>query len=155
MSWLRSWPSTNRFILVPPNPREEYQITRFHTTSGGFEQYPPTGRSPGQCGRNAGRRRRHPCLVHNSAVSGHDTDVRLLHRDIQASKIFHVWSPLPKDEAESIGLRGRATDHYPMLKNSLSAMFDFLGGLWARHSKNQLGDQPICRLGSVRGPQPV
>src|SRR5215467_7735073 len=34
MSWLRSWPSTNRFILVPPNPREEYQITRFHTTSG-------------------------------------------------------------------------------------------------------------------------
>jgi hypothetical protein len=41
------------------------------------------------------------------------------------------------------------------LKNSLSAMFDFLGGLWARHSKNQLGDQPICRLGSVRGPQPV
>jgi len=42
-----------------------------------------------------------------------------------------------------------------MLKNSLSAMFDFLGGLWARHSKNQLGDQPICRLGSVRGPQPV
>src|SRR6266576_2479523 len=42
-----------------------------------------------------------------------------------------------------------------LLKNSLSAMFDFLGGLWARHSKNQLGDQPICRLGSVRGPQPV
>jgi hypothetical protein len=27
-----------------------------------------------------------------------------------------------------------------LLKNSLSAMFDFLGGLWARHSKNQLGD---------------
>jgi hypothetical protein len=42
-----------------------------------------------------------------------------------------------------------------LLKNSLSAMFDFLGGRWARHSKNQLGDQPICRLGSVRGPQPV
>ena len=42
-----------------------------------------------------------------------------------------------------------------LLKNSLSAMFDFLGGLWARYSKNQLGDQPICRLGSVRGPQPV
>ena len=42
-----------------------------------------------------------------------------------------------------------------VLKNSLSAIFDFLGGLWARHSKNQLGDQPICRLGSVRGPQPV
>src|SRR5215469_1147465 len=33
MSWLRSWPSTNRFIPVPPNPRVEYQITRFHTTS--------------------------------------------------------------------------------------------------------------------------
>jgi hypothetical protein len=31
-----------------------------------------------------------------------------------------------------------------LLKNSLSAMFDFLGGLWARHSRNQLGDQPIC-----------
>jgi hypothetical protein len=30
-----------------------------------------------------------------------------------------------------------------VLKNSLSAMFDFLGGLWGRHSKNQLGDQPI------------
>src|SRR5215813_13178156 len=98
MSWLRSWPSTNRFILVPPNPREEYQITRFHTTSGGFEQYPPTGRSPGQCGRNAGRRRRHPCLVHNSAVSGHDTDVRLRHRDVEPSKILHMRSPLPTRE---------------------------------------------------------
>jgi hypothetical protein len=40
-----------------------------------------------------------------------------------------------------------------VLKNPLSAMFDFLEGLWGRHSKNQLGDQPIERLGSVRGPQ--
>src|SRR5256886_4504801 len=41
-----------------------------------------------------------------------------------------------------------------MLKNSFSAMFDFLGGLRARHSKNQLGDQPICRSGSVTGGAP-
>ena len=33
ISWLRSWPSTKRFIPVPPNPREEYQIRRFHTAS--------------------------------------------------------------------------------------------------------------------------
>jgi hypothetical protein len=53
-------------------------------------------------------------------------------------------------------LRGNSVRSCPiLLKNSLSAMFDFLGGRWARHSKNQLGDQPICRLGSVRGPQPV
>src|SRR5437868_2538368 len=31
----------------------------------------------------------------------------------------------------------------------------FLGGLRGRYSKIQLGNQPICRLGSVRGPQPV
>src|SRR5207302_5403128 len=41
-----------------------------------------------------------------------------------------------------------------VLKNSFSAMFDFLGGLRARHSKNQLGDQPICRSGSVTGGAP-
>jgi hypothetical protein len=39
-----------------------------------------------------------------------------------------------------------------VLKNSLLAILDFLGGLRGRYSKNQLGDQPICRLGSVRGP---
>jgi hypothetical protein len=53
------------------------------------------------------------------------------------------------------GTCGNGRDAPILLKNSLSAMFDFLGGLWARHSKNQLGDQPICRLGSVRDPQPV
>src|SRR5215469_16795055 len=31
MSWLRSRPSTKRFIPVPPNPEREYQIRRFHT----------------------------------------------------------------------------------------------------------------------------
>src|SRR6516162_2811179 len=31
MSWLRSCPSTKRFIPVPPNPEREYQIRRFHT----------------------------------------------------------------------------------------------------------------------------
>ena len=52
------------------------------------------------------------------AVFGHDTNVRLCHRDIQAGKIQHVGSPLPMDGADPIGLRGRATDHYPMLIDS-------------------------------------
>jgi hypothetical protein len=70
--------------------------------------------------------------VDDRAVSGHDTNVRLCHRDIQAGKILHGSTSSSNDGADPIGLRGRATDHYPMLKNSLSAMFDFLGGLWAR-----------------------
>jgi hypothetical protein len=34
MSWARSWPSTKRFTLVPPDiPSAKYQISRFHTGS--------------------------------------------------------------------------------------------------------------------------
>ncbi len=41
MSWHRSWPSTKRFIPVPPNPQREYQIRRFHTASTEFGGYQP------------------------------------------------------------------------------------------------------------------
>ena len=46
----------------------------------------------------------------------------------------------PFSEPTSAGASGNGNDAPILLKNSLSAMFDFLGGLWARHSKNQLGD---------------
>jgi hypothetical protein len=36
--------------------------------------------------------------VHDRTVSGHDTNVRLFHRDIQAGKILHLRSPLPMTE---------------------------------------------------------
>jgi hypothetical protein len=47
---------------------------------------------------------------------------------IQAGKILHVRSPLPKGGAEFIGVWGRATDHYPMLKNSTHAVFEAVNG---------------------------
>src|ERR1700704_4221501 len=44
------------------------------------------------------------------------TNVRLCHRDVQASEILHGWASSSYDGADPIGLRGRATAHYPMLK---------------------------------------
>jgi hypothetical protein len=49
--------------------------------------------------------------------------VRLFHRDIQACKILHGSVSSSNDGANPIGLRGRATDHYPMLKKSLPPEF--------------------------------
>src|ERR1044071_3303071 len=97
--------------------------------SARLKQDPPAGRKLREFGRDIGRRRRDLGFMDNRAGSSDDANVRLSHRDIQAGKIFHGWTSSSNDEADPIRLLGRATDHYPMLKNSLSAMFDFLGGL--------------------------
>jgi hypothetical protein len=57
---------------------------------------------------------------------------------------YSIVSLLFQCQSRSYRLLQKSRDHYPMLKNSFSAMLDFLGGLRARHSKSQLGDQPIC-----------
>jgi hypothetical protein len=74
--------STNRFIPVPPNPREECQITRFHTASVesprfgaragrsaigaslSFERGLATDRSPPPSRTSA----RFPCVAHSSGT---------------------------------------------------------------------------------------
>jgi hypothetical protein len=46
--------------------------------------------------------------------------MRLGHRDVQSGKILHLQSPLPITEPSLSVSNGRATTHYPMLKNAVT-----------------------------------
>src|SRR6516162_5207951 len=70
MSWLRSCPSTKRFIPVPPNPEREYQIRRFHTG------WPPSGHRPEPiAGSQWSVESCHPFPLHWLAELSDSTDV--------------------------------------------------------------------------------
>ena len=48
----------------------------------------------------------HLRLMNDSSVAVDNTDMRLVHRDIQASKILHGCSPLHDGGADPIGIQG-------------------------------------------------
>ena len=63
--------------------------------SPGLEYDATTTRRFRELDRNRRRRRRRLALMNDHAFAIDDADVGLVHRDIEASKIVHVGSPLP------------------------------------------------------------
>src|SRR4029434_4184148 len=72
------------------------------------------------------------CLQHNLALAVDNADVRLFHRDIQSSKMFHGCSPFALG-SQSYRTPEEQPPHYPMLQNSMvlwmKAGREFLAGL--------------------------
>ena len=63
--------------------------------ASGLEYDPPTAWRFRQFVRDRLRRRRRLALVNHHAFAVENANMRLIHRDIEASKIVHVGSPLP------------------------------------------------------------
>src|SRR5438552_13335891 len=105
--------------------------------SAGLEYDASAGWKLRKLGRDIRRRRRHLRLVDDSAVSSHDANLRFRHRHVQPGKILPSFgSPLPMTKP-ILSASAEEPRPLPDVENSFSAMFDFLGGLRARHSKNQ------------------
>src|SRR5580704_7110653 len=63
--------------------------------ASGLEDDPTTARRFRELVRDRLRRRRRLALVNHHAFAVDNANMRLIHRDIEASKIVHVRSPLP------------------------------------------------------------
>src|SRR6516225_12489800 len=85
--------------------------------ASGLEYDPTTARRFRQLVRDRLCGRRRLALVDNSALAIQNADARLVHRDIEASKIVHERSPLP-NQGRSYRRFRKSPAHYPMLKRS-------------------------------------
>src|SRR5205823_14549306 len=102
--------------------------------SAGLEYDASAGWKLRKLGRDIRRRRRHLRLVDDSAVSSHDANLRFRHRHVQPGKILHCQSPLPMPEP-ILSASAEEPRPLPDVEKLPSAIFDLLGGRWARHSK--------------------
>src|SRR4030095_8927062 len=82
-----------------------------------LEHDPPTAWRLGQGLRDRIRQGRCHCLQHNLALAVDNADVRLFHRDIQSSKVFHGCSPFALG-SQSYRTPEEQPPHYPMLQKS-------------------------------------
>src|SRR5688572_18797570 len=85
--------------------------------AAGLEHDPLTAWCPRQGLRNRLRQGRRHCLQRNVAVAIDNADVRLFHRDIQSSKVFHGCSPFALG-SQLYRTPEEQPPHYPMLQKS-------------------------------------